>query len=98
MAKERLDAVVNLRLTQTEKKRLLEQARLAGVSVSHLVRQWICHRQVLPQTDTVLINELRRLGELLKKIDYRSQGAYGQEIRLLLQSIANWITQLSYDR
>ena len=56
-----------LRLSMHENRKLEEQARLLGLSVSAYMRHLCCGGTlVLPKTDAATIRELRRLGGLLK--------------------------------
>jgi len=52
---EPLDAVVNVRLTASEKARLREDADLAGLSVSELVRRRYFGRPIVAHADAVLL-------------------------------------------
>lgn len=74
-----LDVKVDVRLTSDEKARLQEDADLAGISMSALVRARYFGRPVIANTDLVTIKELRRLGGLLKLVHVESNGAYSKE-------------------
>ena len=92
---EPLNAVVNVRLTTAEKARLQEDADLAGLTVSALVRRRYFGRPVVAQADMVMIKELRRLGGLLKHLHNESDGAHSQETMQTLSSIRSYIQGLS---
>ena len=95
---EPLDAVVNVRLTAAEKARLTEDADLAGVSMSELVRRRYFGRPLIAHADAVMIKELRRIGGLLKHLHNESQGAYSQETAAALTALKRYIEQLSAER
>jgi hypothetical protein len=60
-------AWVTMRVTLEEKKRLAEQAAIAGLSVSeYLRRRFFGGRPIVAHADAWMIRELRRLGGLLK--------------------------------
>ena len=61
---EPLDAIVNVRLTSEEKERLRDDADMAALSMSALVRARYFGRPIVAHTDQGLINELLRLGGL----------------------------------
>ena len=63
-----LDAVVNVRLTTAEKMRLQDDADMASISMSELVRARYFGRPVIANADLVMVKELRRLGGLLKHV------------------------------
>jgi hypothetical protein len=69
---------VTLRVSEYEKKRLGEQAAVAGLSVSeYMRRRFYGGRPLLAHTDERMIRELRRQGGLLKSnfVTLRSAGA-----------------------
>ncbi len=76
---EPLDAIVNVRLTSEEKERLRDDADMAGLSMSALIRARYFGRPVVAHADQVLIKELRRVGGLLKHVHNESGGAYAAE-------------------
>jgi hypothetical protein len=96
--KEPLDAVINVRLTAAEKARLKEDADLAGVSVSELVRRRYFGRPIIANADAVMIKELRRLGGLLKHIHHESGGVYSKDTAGALMALKTYIEKLSHDR
>jgi len=56
-----------VRLTEYEDDRLIAQANIAGLTVAeYLRRRFFGGRPVVAYTDAVTVNELRRLGGLLK--------------------------------
>ena len=74
-----LDAVVNVRLTTEEKERLRDDADMAAMSMSALIRARYFGRPVIANSDQVMIRELRRVGGLLKHVHNESAGAYAAE-------------------
>jgi hypothetical protein len=61
------NVLVTLRVTPEEKKRLVEQAAIAGLFVSeYLRRRFFGGRPLIAHADEWMIRELRRLGGLLK--------------------------------
>lgn len=95
---ERLDAVVNVRLTASEKDKLKEDADLAGLSVSELVRRRYFGRPVVANADAVMLKELRRVGGLLKHIHNDSGGVYSRETAHALIALKAYMEKLSHDR
>lgn len=95
MGDEPLDTKVDVRLTSAEKARLQEDADLAGMSMSALVRARYFGRPILANTDQVMIRELRRLGGLLKNIHVESDGAYSAETAAALLLVSDAIKKLS---
>jgi len=91
---ENLDTVVNVRLTSAEKTRLQEDADLASLTMSALVRARYFGRPVIANTDQVMVKELRRLGGLLKAVHTTSDGAYSQATAAVLSEIKRFIETL----
>lgn len=93
-----LDAVLNVRLTAAEKARLKEDADLAALSMSELVRRRYFGRPIVANADRVMLKELRRLGGLLKHIHNQSAGSYSDQTAAALVTLRRYIEQLSHDR
>ncbi|MDO8344982.1 MAG: MobB mobilization protein [Cellvibrio sp.] len=90
-----LDTKVDVRLTSAEKARLQEDAYLAGMSMSALVRARYFGRPIIANTDQVMIRELRRQGGLLNKVHTQSDGAYSAETAAALVLISDAIKSIS---
>ncbi len=95
---ESLDAVVNIRLTAAEKSRLKEDADLASLSMSELVRRRYFGRPIIANTDAVMLKELRRIGGLLKYLHNESNGVYSKETAEALVALKAYMGKLSHDR
>lgn len=91
-------ATLRVRVTPEEKARLQEEADLAGLSVSELVRRRSFGKPILASTDRAMIRELRRIGGLLKHIHNQSEGVYSKETAQALVAIKAYIEHLSHDR
>jgi hypothetical protein len=92
---EPLDAVINVRLTSAEKAALKEDADLARLSMSELVRRRYFGRPIIANADVVMLKELRRLGGLLKHIHNQSSGAYSQATASAIAELRVYIQKLS---
>ena len=92
---EPLDTKVDVRLTSEEKAHLQEDAYLAGMSMSALVRARYFGRPIIANTDQVMIRELRRQGGLLNKLHVESGGAYSADTAAALVLISNAIKTIS---
>ena len=95
---EPLEAVINVRLTAAEKARLKEDADLAGLSMSELVRRRYFGRPIIANADAVMLKELRRIGGLLKHIHNESGGVYSKDTAGALVALKAYIGKLSRDR
>jgi hypothetical protein len=83
-----LDQRITIRLNKLEKAILAEDANLAGLTVSELIR-----RRYFAQT----IRELRRLGGLLKHIWTESGATYNTEIAPALLAIKQYLETLAHE-
>src|SRR5688572_5642393 len=95
IGKEKLDAKIDLRLPAEEKARIAEEAQIAGISKSALVRRRYFGRPIVAHADLATIRELRRLGGLLKQIHKESGGAYSSETYTALLNIKAAIIRLA---
>ena len=94
--KEQLDQRITLRLTSSEKAQLIEDANLAQLTVSELIRRRYFGKPILASTDAQTIRELRRLGGLLKHIWTESGATYNENIAPALLAIKQYIEQLAH--
>ena len=84
-----------LRLSGDEDARLVEQAAIAGLSVSEYMRRlFYGGRPIIARTDGQMIRELRRMGGLLKHLGMANTGME-QEMRETLESIRQAIDRLA---
>ena len=95
---EPLDAMLRLRLTAGEKERLREDADLAALSMSELVRRRYFGRPIIANADAIMIKELRRLGGLVKHIHNESNGANSKETADVLIALKAYLENLSDGR
>jgi hypothetical protein len=95
---EPLKTVINVRLSISEKERLKEDADLAALSMSELVRRRYFGSPIIANVDVVMVKELRRIGGLLKHIHNQTNGAYSQETAEALVALKAYIEKLSHDR
>lgn len=91
---EPLDAIINVRLTTEEKDRLRDDADIADMSMSALVRARYFGRPVVANVDVVMVKELKRLGRLLKHLHNESGGVLGAQSKDVLISIRKYIDTL----
>lgn len=92
---EALTEKIAVRLTPDEKARLRDDAELAGLSVSELVRRRYFGRPIVANADMVMVRELRRIGGLLKHIHNTTDGVYSRETAQALVEITGQIKSLS---
>ena len=95
---EKLDYFVNVRTTRGEKERLKEDAELAGLGVSELIRRRYLGKKIVANTDLALLREMRRQGGLLKHIHLQSNGMYSAETAQALQSMTRAFERVANDR
>ena len=95
---EPLDAVINVRLTAAEKARLKEDADLAGLSMSELVRRRYFGRPIIANADAVMLKELRRIGGLRKHIHNESGGVYSKQTAEALVALKGYFRKINDDR
>lgn len=92
---EPLDAIINVRLTTEEKERLQDDADMAAMSMSALVRARYFGRPVIANADAVMVKELRRIGGLLKHVHLQSNAAYSKDTAVAIATVTRYIEKLS---
>lgn len=85
---------VYVRMTEDEKAAISDRAAEAGRTVSDYLRARGMGQRVHSIADQQTINELRRLGGLMKKVHTDSGGAYRVETAEALQSIVAAIKRI----
>ena len=88
-------AVLNIHVAATERKAVPEQARACGLTVSSYCRSLILGRVVTSRTDLATVNELRRLGGLLKLVHTESRGAYSASTAAALADVRRAIARIA---
>ena len=88
---------VTFRVSEKDRKDLLEQASAAGLSVSAYIRRRALGHSVLARSDAALLRELRRQGGLIKYY-VLSGSPVSREANDALRSIIKLMTELSGDR
>jgi len=92
---EPLNAALRLRLTDSEKEALRDEAFSYGLSMSELVRRRYFGRPIISNADMTMIRELRRIGGLLKHIHLDSDGAYSNQTAATLTVLREYIEKIS---
>jgi hypothetical protein len=92
---EGMEGRLNLRCPLSEELQIREDADIAGISISEMVRARYFGRPVVANADKVMIKELRRLGGLLKSVHLESNGAYSKQTANMLAQVSSYITELS---
>lgn len=90
---DQLDQVVHVRLTGSEKSQLREDADLASLTVSALVRRRCLGRPVAVREDQVVIKELRRLGSHLQQLLERDGDLCRGDIASALRSVITYMDE-----
>jgi len=91
-------ASLTLSAQTAEKARLLEDAAIAGLTISALSRRRMLGRRVVANVDAAMIRELRRLGGLLKHLHVESGGAYAEQTSDVLRVVKTAIELISGER
>lgn len=64
--KKTLSSRFTLRLSESERERILQDASLSGLSASEIIRRRYVGSPIIARTDIIVVRELRRIGGLLK--------------------------------
>lgn len=88
---------LRLRCSPDDEAAIREKARDAGATVSAFLRAAALGRKTRSTTDSQTINELRRLGGMLKDQFNKSGGQYSAESAATLQQITSAISRIAHD-
>ena len=92
--KEQLGTRVTLRLSEAERAKLAEDADIAGLTISELIRRRYFGRPIVAEADMVMVRELRRQGGLLKHL-MGSSTATDAEIMRTLAAMRRCVEKLT---
>ena len=95
IGEESLDAKIAVRLTIEEKQRLVEDAEIAGLSMSALVRARYFGRPIIASADLAMINNLNSLRGQLKNMHNESTGENAPETSAMLALIADAVRAIA---
>jgi hypothetical protein len=92
-----LTCALRLRCSPEDEAVIREKARDTGATVSAFLRAAALGRKTRSTTDSQTINELRRLGGLLKDQFNKSGGQYSAESGATLKQITDAIARIARD-
>ena len=92
--KTSLDARMQFRVSEKEKRDVVDQADKAGMTLSTYCRLRILGRKVNVRADEQMVRELRRQGGQLKNLHNRSGGLYSKKTAEVLDSIGRAIDRI----
>lgn len=99
---EPLSSKIAVRLTPIEKDKLRQDADLAALSVSELVRRRYFGGPIIAEADRAVIRELtriarqqRQIGALIKKINRESREVYSETVSDAIKEMNNVIRLLA---
>lgn len=95
---EALTEKIAVRLTPGEKIKLREDADLAGLSVSELVRRRYFGRRIVHRADLKTAAELRKTAGLLKDHYKQTGGLHADKTAAILSDIWTLVRRLGNDR
>jgi len=87
-------ADVRIRFTPDEKEQAKSYAKEGGLNLSEYIRRRAIGLPVRSKSDTQMINELRKIGGLVKHIHNQTAGAYSKETSDVLVQITEAIKRI----
>jgi hypothetical protein len=81
-------------LNEDERKQILAQAETSHLTVSEFLRRRALGKQIVSKADLLVLNELRRLGGLLKHIHLETRGAYSEDTRNAIRALEDYAGHL----
>jgi len=93
----RLNATLNIRLTLEEKHQMKEDAYLASLTVSQLVRKRYFGRRVSVNPNIQILKELRRVAEILNHFGNLPNGPQNIQLNRTLEYLAKTMGKVGSD-
>ena len=91
--------VIRVRLTEQSYIKAQRYADQCGVTISEYMRRVAERRKIVSRVEQNVVNELRRLGGLLKHVHTESGGAYSEDTANLIRLMQRFILELiGHDR
>jgi len=86
-----------VRVSPEEKQEICEKASASekGLSAPEFLRRLAANKKIRSTTDRQVINELRRLGGLQKKLFQESNGLYSDQLNEVITQIIRTIEKIS---
>lgn len=88
---------IHIRLSDIEHQTISDKAVSAGMTISEFVRRAATGRRITSKIEAHAINELRRLGGLLKKVHTESGGSYSRATAAAIDEIRKVVRALAAD-
>lgn len=85
---------IHVRMTDEEQRSINVKAEIAGITISEFVRRAASGRKIIPRIEQNLINELRKIGGLLKHIHNESNGAYSDKTAAAIDEIRDAVRRV----
>ena len=96
---------IGFRLNDKEREFVFRQAEASSLSASEFIRRRVLGRVIVPKSEvmklgelTRVLNELRRLGGLLKNLHLETRGIYSEDTRKAIQSLELYAKHLEGQR
>lgn len=86
---------IHVRLSEREYEILSGKVEASGLTFSEFVRRAINNRRITSRIEAHVVNELRRIGGLLKHIHVESGGAYSRATAAAIDDIRKAVRKLA---
>jgi hypothetical protein len=93
--KEKRTSRLTIRLTETERSYIRDEAGLSGHTAASFARKRVLGARVASRADLAVLAELRRLGGLLKHIHNETLGTYSSLTAQALRDLSAYVRVLT---
>jgi len=87
--------IIHVRLSEQEYETLLFKINASGLTISEFIRRAANNRRITSKIEANVVNELRRIGGLLKHVHNESNGAYSSDTASAIFEIREAVKHLS---
>lgn len=89
--------VIHVRLSESEYENLSQKVEASGLNVSEFIRRAANNRRISSKIEMHMVNELRRMGGLLKLVHSESGGVYSRATAAILDEIKKTVRRIDPD-
>ena len=93
---------ISIRLNDEERQQIIDRAKACALAPSVYIRRQALGKQIVSKSDLTtlgeivrILNELRRLGGLLKNIHNETRGIYSEDTRDAIRELASYSRELA---
>lgn len=86
--------IIRIRMTEREYQEIIARADMSGLTLAEYIRRTASGRKIVSRVGQNAINELRKIGGLLKHVHNESGGAYSEKTAAAIADIRDAVKRI----